>query len=113
MRTRLFLAALALSSTGPIPTAALAQIEPISIQEARDHPGCGIYLKPDGSRLLYKGHPITPYGPCPEGFLRGRVTRYGPQTYLLEIPGRTCVMYPNGYGRCEPPAEPESQPESH
>ena len=79
----------------------LAQIEPIVLQEARDHPGCLIYLKSDGSRLRYKGSPITPYGPCPKEFVRGLVTRYGPQTYKLEMSGTTCVMYPNGYGRCQ------------
>lgn len=89
-----------LAAAAPIPLAR-AQIDPIYIQEATDHPGCQIYLKSDGHRLLYKGAPITPYGECPEEFLRGRVTRYGPETYLLEIPGQTCVIYPDGYGRCE------------
>ena len=80
---------------------ARAQIERIVLQEARDHPGCLIYLKSDGSRLRYKGSPIAAYGPCPDEFVRGRVTRYGPQTYKLEMSDKTCVMYANGYGRCQ------------
>jgi hypothetical protein len=80
---------------------AQAQIEPITIQEAKDHPGCQIYLKSDGSRLLYKGSPIAAQGSCPKEFIPGRVTRYGAETYKLEMSGKTCVMYPNGYGRCE------------
>src|ERR1700680_2896635 len=82
-------------------TTARAQIKPIVIGKAKDHPGCQIYLKSDGSRLLYKGSPIAANESCPGDFLRGRVTRFGAETYKLEIPGRTCVIYANGSGRCQ------------
>jgi hypothetical protein len=82
-------------------SAAYAQIAPIVVREAKGHRGCLIYLKADGSRLRFKGSPIAAAGSCPDDFIPGRVTRYGPQTYKLEIPGQTCVMYPNGHGRCE------------
>src|ERR1700680_4331289 len=76
-------------------TTARAQIQPIVIGKAKDHPGCEIYLKSDGSRLLYKGSAIAANASCPADFLRGRVTRFSAETYKLEIPGRTCVIYAN------------------
>jgi hypothetical protein len=82
-------------------TTARAQIQPIVIGDAKDHPGCQIYLKSDGSRLRFKGAPIAANDSCPDDFLRGRVTRFGAGTYKLEIPGRTCVINANGYGRCQ------------
>lgn len=88
------------SAIAPIP-AARAQIAPIAIREAKDHPGCRIYLKADGSRLLFKQKPIAAGGNCPPDFLRGTVTRFGPSTYRLRAQGGVdCVITPAGLGRC-------------
>ena len=77
------------------------EIEPIYIRGAKDHPGCQIYLKSDGSRLKYKGSPIAAGGRCPDEFIPGTVTRFGPETYKLEGPGATCVIDWSGFGRCQ------------
>ena len=71
------------------------KIEPIYIRGARDHPGGQIYIKSDGSRLKYKGSPIAAGGRCPDEFIPGTVTRFGPETYKLEVPGATCVIHEN------------------
>ena len=89
-----------------IPLAAFAQstVEPIAIGEAKDHPGCYIYLKADGSRLLFQAEPIAASGDCPSDFQRGNVARFGSETYRLQIPAKNadCVITPAGFGRCLP-----------
>ena len=89
-----------------IPVAAFAQstIEPIVVGEAVDHPGCYIYLKADGSRLLFQAAPVAARGDCPPEFQRGNVVRFGGETYRLQIPDKNadCVILPNGFGRCQP-----------
>jgi hypothetical protein len=112
-RLRLLLAAALLawlavaSALAAVPAAAQERappgvtIQPIYMVEEKDHPGCLIYLKPDGTRLYFKGKPVSVYGPCPPEFARGLVTRFGDFTYKLEIEGQTCIMTPWGMGRCE------------
>jgi hypothetical protein len=78
---------------------------PIVVGEAKDHRGCFIYLKPDGSRLLFQAKPITPRGDCPPDFaLRGNVTRASVETYRLRVPAKNadCIITTQGLGRCEP-----------
>ena len=94
-------AAFAALAFGGSIAAAVAQIAPIVIREAKDHPGCQIYLKADGSRLLYQGAPVTPSGRCPSEFKQGTVTRFGAATYKMTVDGKTCVMTPQGAGRCQ------------
>lgn len=98
---RILAAALVLAGVIAPIAPAHAQIAPIVIREAKDHPGCRIYLKADGSRLLFKQKPIAAGGNCPPDFLRGSVTRFGPSTYRLRAQGGVdCVMTPAGFGRC-------------
>ena len=59
------------------PAAAQTQIQPIIIRPAKETPNCQVYLKADGSRLLFKGKPISASGTCPSEYLRGTVTRSG------------------------------------
>jgi hypothetical protein len=89
-----------------VATPAMAQqtIQPIAIGEAKDHLGCFIYLKADGSRLLFQAKPIAARGNCPADFQRGNVVRFGPETYRLRIPSKNadCIITPQGFGRCQP-----------
>jgi hypothetical protein len=100
-----------------IPAIASAQstIQPIVQGEAKDHPGCYVYLKADGSRLLFQAKPIAARGNCPAEFLRGNVVRFGGETYRLQIPSQNadCVITPQGLGRCQPGVidnRPKAQP---
>ena len=88
----------------PTPAGAQSQVAPIVIRPAQDIPNCQIYLKADGSRLLFKGKPVTPAGQCPPDYLRGSVVRFGGESYRLQSPSRKadCVITAQGLGRCQP-----------
>ena len=88
----------------PATAAAQSTLPPIVVREAKDHYGCFIYLKADGSRLLFQAKPIAARGNCPDDFLPGSVTRFGPETYRLRIPKKNadCIITPQGLGRCQP-----------
>ena len=103
----------ALAVTVVAPGIAAAQIVPIVIREANDHPGCQLYLKSDGSRLMYKGKPIAAGGRCPAEFLPGRVTRFGADSYRLQGQDLDCIINPQGLGRCtrEPPVAAPPAPQ--
>src|SRR5215203_1937556 len=85
---------------GPIPAGAQSQIQPILIRPDRTHQNCQIYLKADGSQLLFKGKPISPSGACPSDYMRGTVTRVGADTYRLKVSGADCIITPAGLGQC-------------
>jgi len=85
---------------GPISASAQSQIQPILIRPDRTHQNCQIYLKADGSRLLFKGKPIAAGGKCPSDYLPGTVTRFGANTYRLRISGNDCIITPAGLGQC-------------
>ena len=85
---------------GPISASAQSQIQPILIRPDRTHQNCQIYLKTDGSRLLFKGKPIAAGGKCPSDYLPGTVTRFGANTYRLRISGNDCIITPAGLGQC-------------
>jgi hypothetical protein len=89
---------------GAMPALAQSQIAPIVIRPAKEQPNCQIYLKADGSRLLFKGKPVSPGGACPAEWWRGTVTRFGSETYRLQIPAKKadCIVTPQGLGRCQP-----------
>jgi hypothetical protein len=91
-------------AAGAAAAAAQSGVEPIAISEAKDHAGCYIYVKTNGSRLLFQGKPVTPRGNCPGDFLRGNVERFGGQSYRLRIPSKQadCIMTAQGVGRCQP-----------
>jgi hypothetical protein len=97
---------LAISLGVALPAAASAQsaVEPVVVGEAKDQLGCFIYLKADGSRLLFQAKPIMARGDCPEDFMRGSVERFGAETYRLRIPSQNadCVITAEGLGRCQP-----------
>ena len=82
--------------------AQLQTIEPIAIRPAKDNPLCQLYLKSDGSRLMFKGQPVAAGGICPPEFRQGNVVRFGANTYRLQIPGEKadCIITPQGLGRC-------------
>ena len=82
------------------PAVAQSQIQPIVIRPDRNHQNCQIYLKADGSRLLFKGKPIAAGGVCPSDYLPGSVTRSGLDTYRLKVSGADCVVTPAGLGPC-------------
>jgi hypothetical protein len=82
------------------PAAAQSQIQPIVVRPAKEHPNCQIYLKANGSRLLYKGKPISAGGACPSDYLPGTVTRFGADTYRLQVSGADCIITPAGMGQC-------------
>ena len=82
------------------PAGAQTEIRPIVIRPATEHPNCQIYLKADGSRLLFKGKPIAAGGKCPSDYLPGTVTRFGANTYRLRISGNDCIITPAGLGQC-------------
>ena len=75
---------LCIGVAAPIPAGAQSQIQPIVIRPDTDHQNCQIYLKADGSRLLFKGKPISASGACPSDYMRGTVTRFGADTYRLQ-----------------------------
>ncbi len=102
MRNALLVVLAGLAVGGPV---AQAQIAPIVVRPARDHPGCEIYLKADGSRLLYRQQPVAAGGPCPTEFVRATVTRFGADSYRLQGRDLDCIITPQGQGRCtrEPP----------
>ena len=91
---------LCIGVAGPIPASAQSQIQPIVIRPDGTHQNCQIYLKTDGSRLLFKGKPISAGGACPSDYLPGSVTRSGPDTYRLKVSGADCVITPAGLGPC-------------
>jgi hypothetical protein len=84
----------------PTPASAQSQIRPVLVRPATEHPNCQIYLKTDGSRLLFKGKPISAGGACPSDYLPGKVTRSGTDTYQLRVSGADCVITPAGLGPC-------------
>lgn len=90
-----------------ISSVALAQIAPIVIRAAKDHPECQIYLKADGSRLLFHGKVVAAGGKCPPEFLRGTVTCFGATTYRLWVPDADCIITPEGWGQCHPVQSPQ------
>jgi hypothetical protein len=85
---------------GPIPASAQAQVQPILIRPDRIHQNCQIYLKADGSQLLFKGKPISASGACPSDYMRGTVTRSGADSYRLKVSGTDCIITPAGLGQC-------------
>ena len=84
----------------PIPVSAQSQLQPIVIRPDRTHQNCQIYLKSDGSPLLFKGKPISASGACPSDYMRGTATRSGPDTYRLKVSGADCIITPAGLGPC-------------
>lgn len=84
----------------PMPASAQSQSQPIVIRPDRIHQNCQIYHKADGSRLLFKGKPISASGACPSDYMRGTVTRSGPHTYRLKVSGADCILTPAGLGPC-------------
>jgi hypothetical protein len=64
----------------PPALAQLKTIEPIVIRPAKDLPQCRLYLKSDGSRLMFKGQPVAAGGTCPPEFRLGNVERFGANT---------------------------------
>jgi len=85
---------------GPISASAQSQIQPILIRPDRTHQNCQIYLKADGSQMLFKGKPISASGACPSDYTRGTVTRVGAGTYRLKVSGADCIITPAGPGQC-------------
>ena len=85
---------------GPISASAQSQIKPILIRPDRTHQNCQIYLKADGSQLLFKGKPISASGACPSDYMRGTVTRSGTDSYRLKVSGTDCIITPAGLGQC-------------
>ena len=79
---------------------AQSQIQPILIRPDRTHQNCQIYLKADGSQLLFKGKPISASGACPSDYMRGTVTRLGADTYRMKVSGADCMITPAGLGQC-------------
>ena len=85
---------------GPISASAQSQIQPILIRPDRTHQNCQIYLKADGSQMLFKGKPISASGACPSDYMRGTVMRVGADTYRLKVSGADCIITPAGPGQC-------------
>ena len=85
---------------GPMAASAQSQIQPILIRPDRTHQNCQIYLKADGSQLLFKGKPISASGACPSDYMRGTVTRLGADTYRMKVSGADCMITPAGLGQC-------------
>ena len=85
---------------GPISASAQSQIQPILIRPDRTHQNCQIYLKADGSQMLFKGKPISASCACPSDYTRGTVTRVGAGTYRLKVSGADCIITPAGPGQC-------------
>ena len=84
----------------PISASAQSQIQPILIRPDRTHQNCQIYLKADGSQMLFKGKPISASCACPSDYMRGTVMRVGADTYRLKVSGADCVITPAGPGQC-------------
>jgi hypothetical protein len=84
----------------PIPANAQSQLQPIVVRPDRTHQNCQIYLKADGSRLLFKGKPISASGACPSDYMRGTVTRSGADSYRMKVSGADCVVTPAGLDQC-------------
>lgn len=84
--------------------AAQSAVQPIVVSEAKDHPGCYIYVKADSTRLLFQTKPVAARGNCPADFLPGNVVRFGATSYRLRIPSKNadCVITAQGLGRCQP-----------
>jgi hypothetical protein len=61
-----------------ISESAQSPIRPILIRPDRTHQNWQIYLKADGSQMLFKGEPISASGECPSDYMRRTVTRVGP-----------------------------------
>ena len=89
-----------LGVAAPIPAGAQSQIQPILIRPDRTHQNCQIYLKADGSQLLFKDKPISASGACPSDYMRGTVTRVGADIYRLKVSSADCVITPAGLGQC-------------
>jgi hypothetical protein len=104
MSMRTMAGAVCLVVAGLGPASAQSAIQPIVAGEAKDHPGCYIYLKADGSRLLFQEKPVAARGNCPTDFMSGNVARFGGETYRLRIPSKNadCIITPQGLGRCQP-----------
>ena len=85
---------------GPISASAQSQIQPILICPDRTHQNCQIYLKADGSQMLFKGKPISASCACPSDYMRGTVMRVGADTYRLKVSGADCIITPAGPGQC-------------
>jgi hypothetical protein len=83
-----------------IPAGAQSQIQPIVIRPDSIHQNCQIFLSTNGSRLLFKGKPISARGACPSDYMRGTVTRLGPDTYRLRVSGADCIITAAGLGGC-------------
>ena len=82
------------------PAGAQSQIQPIIIRPDSVHQNCQIYLSTSGSRLLFKGKPISASGACPSDYMRGTHTRPGPGTYRLRVSGADCILTAAGLGGC-------------
>jgi hypothetical protein len=82
------------------PAGAQSQIQPIVIRPDSIHQNCQIYLSTNGSRLLFKGKPISASGACPSDYMRGTVTRIGPGTYRLRVSGADCIITAAGLSGC-------------
>ena len=82
------------------PAAAQTQIQPIIIRPAKETPNCQVFLKADGSRLLFKGKPISASGSCPSEYLRGTVSRLAADTYRLKVQGGECIITAAGTAQC-------------
>jgi hypothetical protein len=93
-----------IAAAGITAAAAQSTIQPIVVNEAKDHAGCFIYLKADGTRLMFEGKPIFARGNCPADFLPGNVVRFGGDSYRLQIPSKKadCIITPQSLGRCQP-----------
>jgi hypothetical protein len=85
---------------GSFQASAQSQVQAILIRPDPIHQNCQIYLKADGSRLLFKGKPISAGGACPSDYMRGTVTRLGPASYRLKVSGTDCVLTPAGLDQC-------------
>ena len=85
---------------GPISASAQSQIQPILIRPDRTHQNCQIYLKADGSQMLFKASRISASCACPSDYMRGTVTRVGADTYRLKVSGADCIITPAGPGQC-------------
>ena len=97
-RTAIVSGLLCIAVAAATPASAQAELAPIVICPAKEHPNCQIYLKADGARLLFKGNPISASGTCPSDFLRETVTRFGASSYRLKVSGADCIITTAGLG---------------
>ena len=91
---------MSIGAAAPAPALAQSPVQPIVIRPDRTHQNCQIYLKPNGSPLLFKGKPISASGACPSDYLRGTVTHIGGDAYKLRVSGADCILTPAGQGQC-------------